>query len=139
MQISETPQSPAQATENIRIELAIKKALIHAINQRCQCDFQWDAIDHGKFSCQTKMRNVIYRSKINGTSDIRTANEFLAYIEDWITSEGTFLFDDVFRLRVSTSCPLHIQSVHQPECLEESSVSSSRFSMGKCFEQCVQD
>ena len=127
-----------QVSEARRIEFAIKEALTQAINKRCNCGFQKSAIDDGEFSCQTMIGHVVYRSKINGTSDFRTANELLAYIEDWITSEGTFLLDDVFRLRVSTSCPLRIQSVHQPECLGDTSESSSRFSMGKCFEQCAE-
>ena len=126
-----------QVSEARRIEFAIKEALMQAINKHCNCGFQKSAIDDGEFSCQTMIGHVVYRSKINGTSDIRTANEFLAYIEDWITSEGTFLLD-VFRLRVSTSCPLRIQSVHQPECLGDTSESSSRFSMGKCFKECAE-
>ena len=127
-----------QVSEARKIWKAIKEALKKAINKRCNCGFQMNAIDDGEFSCQTMIGHVVYRSKINGTSDFRTANELLEYIEDWITSEGTFLLDDVFRLRVSTSCPLRIQSVHQPECLGDTSESSCRSSMGNCFKECVQ-
>ena len=91
-----------------------REALMQAINKRCNCGIQKSAIDDGEFSCQTMIGHVVYRSKINGTSDIQTASEFLAYIEDWVTSEGTFLLDDVFRLRVSTSCPLRIATVSPP-------------------------
>ena len=126
-----------QVSEAKKIEFAIKEALTQAINKRCNCGFQMSAIDDGEFSCQTMIGHAVYRSKINSTSDIHTAKKLLAHIEDWITSEGTFLLD-VFRLRVSTSCPLRIQSVHQPECLGDTAESNSGSFMGKCFEQCVQ-
>jgi len=95
---------------------AVRTALTAAIRERCNCDFQSTSIDSGEFSCQTTTTHVVYRSLINGTSELHTAPELLNFIDDWLRNEGTF---HIFRfcLRVVPDCPLHIQSFLQPECM----------------------
>ena len=68
-----------------------------------------------RFSCQTTTTEVIYRAIINGTSELRTAAELVSYIENWLKSEGTLLYNK-FRLRLSQSCSLHVESFSELEC-----------------------
>ena len=95
---------------------AVRTALTAAIRERCNCDFQSTSIDSGEFSCQTTTTHVVYRSLINGTTELHTAPELLTFIDDWLENEGTFRILS-FRLRVVPDCPLQIQSFHQPECM----------------------
>ena len=104
------------------MENAVKGALTAAIRERCSCDFQSTFIENGEFSCQTTTTHIVYRTMINGTSDLRTAPQLLNIIEDWIKNEGTFLLDR-FRVRVVPNCFLQIQSFHQPECMNVASMS----------------
>ncbi len=79
-----------------------------AINDRCNCGFQIEHIFDGFFSCHTMKQNVIYSSKINGTSDKHTATELLDFIQDWVMTEGTFTVD-LLQRKVSTTCsPLYV-------------------------------
>ena len=102
---------------------AVRTALTAAIRERCNCDFQSTSIDSGEFSCQTTTTHVVYRSLINGTSEMHmhTAPELLSFIDDWLKNEGTFRIFR-FRLRVVPDCPLQIQSFHQPECMNGENV-----------------
>ncbi len=105
------------------MERFVKAALTSGIRDQCNCTFSVDAISDGEFSCQTTVTEVVYRSKINGTSDTFTAPELMAFVEDWIANEGTFTVD-VFRLRIDAACPLRVQSFHQPECSANATASS---------------
>ena len=82
---------------------------------RCGCDFHSSAIYSGEFSCQTTNTEVIYRAIINGTSDLRTAAELISYIDNWLRSEGTLLYNK-FRLRLAQSCSLRFESFSELEC-----------------------
>ena len=113
----------------------IKNALTAAIQERCNCEISYNAIGTGEFSCQTTINEVVYRSKIRGTSNTFTATELLAFVEDWIATEGTFVVFDTLRLRTSTECPLHIQSFHEPECATNATMPST--SAGSCFHNCL--
>jgi len=95
---------------------AVRTALTAAIRERCNCDFQSSSIDSGEFSCQTTSTHIVYRSLINGTTELHTAPELLNFINNWLKNEGTFRILR-FRLRVFPDCPLQIQSFHQPECM----------------------
>ena len=88
---------------------AVRTALTAAIRERCNCDFQSSSIDSVEFSCQTTTTHVVYRSLINGTTELHTAPELLTFIDDWLENEGTFRILS-FRLRVVPDCPLQIQS-----------------------------
>jgi len=99
----------------------VRTALTAAIRERCNCDFRSTSIDSGEFSCQTTSTHVVYRSLINGTSEIHTAPELLNFIDDWLKNEGTFRILR-FRLRVVPDCPLQIQSFHQIECMSGESI-----------------
>jgi len=96
-------------------DCAVRTALTAAIRERCNCNFQSTSIDSGEFSCQTTTTHV-YRSLINGTSEMHTAPKLLDFINNWLKNEGTFRILH-FRLRVVPDCPLQIQSFHQPECM----------------------
>ncbi len=113
----------------------IKNGLAAAIRERCNCGFSSSSIDTGEFSCQTTITEVVYRSRIIGTSNTFTASELLAFVEDWIATEGTFTVNDILRLRTSTECPLRIQSFHDPECATNATMPS--VSAGGCFEKCL--
>jgi hypothetical protein len=99
------------------LEESVKKNLEQAVRQRCSCDFQSSSIYSGEFSCQTTTTDVIYRAIINGTSDLRTATELLGHIENWRHNQGTLLYHK-FRLRLSQSCPLQIESFDEVECMK---------------------
>ena len=117
-----------QVDKALHMEQAVKAALTSGIRSRSNCNFSVDAIDDGEFSCQTSIMEVVYRNKINGTSDTFTALELLGFIENWIMNEGTFKVD-MFRLRTNTSCPIHVQSFHHPECSVNASIpAGDRFS-----------
>ena len=119
------------------IDNAVREALAAAIREQCSCDFQPTSIEKGGFSCQTTTTHVVYRSMINGTSDVHTASELLGFTEDWMKNEGTFRIGN-FRLRVVPDCPLQIQSFHQLECLNgESTSKNSTNVIGQCLDQCV--
>ncbi len=108
-----------QKTTLAETSFAIKKALQNAINDRCDCGFQIEAISDGEFSCETMIEHALYRSSVNGTSDKHTATELLAFIQDWIMNEGVFRVNQI-RLWVSKTCsPLCIEQFNQPECSDE--------------------
>ena len=73
------------------------------------------AIYSGEFSCQTTTTEVIYRAIINGSSESRTATELVNFMENWLQSEGTLLYNK-FRLRLAQNCSLRIESFSEPEC-----------------------
>ena len=119
------------------IDSEVREALAAAVRERCSCDFQATSIEKGEFSCQTITTHVVYRSLINGTSDVHTASELLDFTEDWIKNEGTLHVGN-FRLRLVPDCPLQIRSFHQPECMNGESTSKQNSTMiGQCFDQCV--
>ncbi len=89
--------------------------------------------------------HAVYRSTINGTSDKHTASELLEFIQDWKTTEGTFLLD-LLRLSVDKCSPLRIQSFHQRECSGESTTPTRgsggneprQSYIGGCFDKCLE-
>ena len=60
------------------------------------------------------------RARLTGSSDTLTPPELLALIQDWVTSDGTFLYTyhGRIRLRLDPHCPLEITSFSQPECID---------------------
>ena len=69
----------------------------------------------GEFSCHSTTTEVIYRAIINGSSESRTATELVNFIENWLQSEGTLLYNK-FRLRLAQNCTLRIESFSDLEC-----------------------
>ncbi len=128
----------------MKTNLAIRAALTDAINDRCNCGFQIEHIFDGFFSCHTMKEKAIYRSKINGTSDKHHAIELLAFIQDWVMTEGTFIVD-LLQRKVSTTCsPLRLQSLHQPECSDDSNKparggGTTGSYIGGCFDKCLEN
>ncbi len=105
-----------QETTLAKTSFAIKKALQNAINDRCDCGFQIEAIANGEFSCKTKIEHALYRSSVNGTSNKHTATELLAFIQDWIMNDGVFQVNQIRRWVSKTCSPLRIEHFNQPEC-----------------------
>jgi hypothetical protein len=100
------------------LESNLKTTLTNAINERCQCDFEEELIDLGEISCQfTIGRSAVYRARL--TSKVYTAEQLLAMVQDWASSDGTFLFNyhGRIRQRVNPLCqPLAIDCFTEPEC-----------------------
>ena len=97
------------------LEQYIKSNIEQAIKRRCNCDFESSAIYPGEFSCQTTTTEVVYRAKLNGSSELITAAQLVSYIDEWKTSEGTLLYNK-FRLRLAQACPLRVESFNEREC-----------------------
>ncbi len=108
-----------QETTLAETSSAVKKALQNAINDRCDCEFQFEAIYDGEFSCKTMVEHALYRGSVNGTSDRHTATELLAFIQDWIMNEGFFRVNQIRRWVSQTCSPLRIEHFNQPECSDE--------------------
>ena len=113
-----------QVSKAVDLENSIKKDIEQALRKRCDCDFGSTAIYSGEFSCQTTATEVVYRAIINGSSELRTATELVVYIEDWLQSEGTLLYNK-FRLRLAQNCTLHIKSFSELECEDDGAVDKS--------------
>ena len=64
---------------------------------------------HFSYLCQ-------YRAQITGT--VYTSSQLLALINDWVMSDGTFLYTYHGRIRLilDPNCPLEIPSFSQVEC-----------------------
>ena len=97
------------------LERYIKSNIEQAIQGRCDCEFESSAIYSGEFSCQTTTTEVVYRAKLNGSSELITAAELVSYIEEWKTSESSLLYNK-FRLRLAQACPLRVESFYELEC-----------------------
>ena len=120
-----TPLFPfLQVSKAVDLENSIKKDIEQALRKRCDCDFGSSAIYSGEFSCQTTTTEVIYRAIINGSSELRTALELVVYIEDWLQSEGTLLYNK-FRLQLAQNCTLRIKSFSERECEGDEGVDKS--------------
>jgi hypothetical protein len=100
------------------LESNLKTTLTNAINERCHCDFEEKSIDLGEISYHyTIGRSAVYRARLTAT--VYTAEQLLAMVQDWASSDGTFLFNyhGRIRLRVNPLCqPLAIDSFTEPEC-----------------------
>ena len=103
--------------------MTIKNEIENAVIERCNCAFSSSAIYSGEFSCQESCSTcsgpalgtyVIYRARINGTSDLLTAPQLMQHIDDWRTDDGTLLYN-FFRLRLSNDCDFKISSFKEKE------------------------
>lgn len=79
---------------------------------------------------------------IHGTSDTLLASQAISIIDQWKNEGGTFLVD-LLRMRLREYCPLHIESLSESECEDDSKSNdemedtiTSSF-IGKCFDKCV--
>ena len=99
------------------LESSIKRDVEKAVRDRCDCDFSSStAIYSGEFSCRFSMGNsVMYRAKINGTSDVLNVWEILEYIQDWRVFDESLLYNKI-RLSVDTKIKLTIESLTEKEC-----------------------
>ena len=125
------------------IDYGLRMALTDAINKRCKCGYQMEAIDSGDFSCETTTNHATYRSTIHGTSDKHTATELLAFIQDWVMTEGTFTAQMV-RMRARITCTsIFLKSFHDYECsddaLSDPDPETGMSHMSKCFGSCLQN
>lgn len=60
---------------------------------------------------------LLLRARITGTT--YTSAQLLAYLQDWVTGDGTFLTTysgTGVRLRLDRYCPIKIGSFSEPEC-----------------------
>ncbi len=102
-----------------QIREGIGSVLTNAITSRCNCPFDPWGVYYGEFSCRNTKEQAIYWSKINGRSSTSTATELLAFLQDWIDTDGKFTMNGL-RMEVSKTCsPLRLRSFHQPECADE--------------------
>jgi hypothetical protein len=99
----------------VDLETSIARDIEQALQQRCSCNFSSLAIYSGEFSCQTTTTEVVYRAIINGSSESRTATELVDFMENWLESDGTLLYNK-FRLRLTQNCSLRIESFSEEEC-----------------------
>ena len=104
-----------QVSKAVDLEDSIRKDIEQALRKRCSCNFISSAIYSGEFSCQTTTTEVIYRAIINGSSESRIATELVNFIENWLQSEGTLLYNKL-RLRLAQNCSLRIESFSELEC-----------------------
>ena len=104
-----------QVSKAVGLEDSIKKDIEKALRNRCNCDFSSSAIYSGEFSCQTTTTEVVYRAIINGSSESRKATELINFMENWLQSEGTLLYNKI-RLRLAQNCSLRIESFSEEEC-----------------------
>ena len=104
-----------QVEKSLDLEFSVKSEIETAVRKRCDCDFSSTAIYSGEFSCQFSMGNsVLYRAKINGTSDLLNVWEILGYIQDWRVFDESFLYNKI-RLTVEAKTRLTIESLTEKE------------------------
>ena len=119
-----------QVSKAVGLEDSIRKDIEQALRKRCNCDFSSSAIYSGEFSCQTTTTEVIYRAIISGSSESRTATELVNFIENWLQSEGTLLYNK-FRLWLAQNCSLCIESFSEMECEGDQDTAGSRADEGR--------
>ena len=74
---------------------------------------------HGLFSFVFCNCALLIQCRARLTATVYTAEQLLAMVQDWASSDGTFLFNyhGRIRLRVNPLCqPLAIDSFTEPEC-----------------------
>ena len=110
------------------MERSIKRDVEKGIRERCKCDFSSTAINSGEFSClytSGKSDNcelatyVTYRAILNGSSDLLSANQLMAHLQDWHEAKRSLLYN-VFRLKLAnaTECSIKIDSFDEEECMQ---------------------
>ena len=104
-----------QVSKAVDLEDSINKDIEQALRKRCNCDFSSSDIYSGEFSCRTTSTEVIYRAIINSSSESHTATELVNFMENWLLSDGTLLYNK-FRLQLAQNCSLCIKSFSEAEC-----------------------
>ena len=120
-----------QVSKAVDLEDSIRKDIEQALRKHCSCDFSSLAIYSGEFSCQTTTTEVIYRAIINGSSELRTATELVNFMENWLRSDGTLLYNK-FRLRLAQNCSLRIESFSEQECEGDGDAGADKSRADKC-------
>ena len=130
------------------LEHNIKHALTSVMESQCDGGFQSSQIDDGEFSCrnltdgdvmfrQVKMLliacwiTLLLRAHLAGNCDTCSIPELLEMIEDWILSDGTFLFNyhGNIRLGLDKECPLEVASFSAPECKNNGALTNRRIEL----------
>jgi hypothetical protein len=101
-----------------KLEKTIKDTIEEVVREKCCCDFEKTAIYEGEFSCHKSTKTVVYRARINGTTDIINITDLIEHIEEWKSYKGGSLLHGKFRLKLATEkkCPLEVGSFDELEC-----------------------
>ena len=92
----------------------IEKALIEAVESRCECHFPKAHLFEATFSCTSSPNLATYRNTLIGTHNFN-ATQLIGFIQDWVTS-GPRINVKGLAVRLDKSCPVVIASLNDPEC-----------------------
>lgn len=105
----------------------MRNAVITAINDSCQCDFQEVYITNERLHCDLSFPTLAtYRAKITSFKSL-SSNQLVTIIEQWIQSNPSVRSGPAI-VTFDTNCPVSITSTNDPFCsnpLNPSTQSSS--------------
>ena len=104
-----------QSDKNMELyKYHIEKALIEAIESRCECHFPKDNLLKALFICASSPNVTTYRNTLIGTHNFN-ATQLIGFIQDWVSS-GPQINIKGYAVWLDSSCPVAISSLKEPEC-----------------------
>ena len=101
------------------IKALIRRAVIGAITDSCDCVYTQDLLDNEQLLCdQSRPMLAVYRAEIASTNI--SSHDVVAIIEQW-ASEGATYTEEVFIVTFDPTCPVRITSTNDPVCETSSS------------------
>ena len=91
-------------------------AVISAINDNCQCDFQEVYITNEHIYCDgLSPTQAIYRAEITRFKTF-SSNQLVTIIEQWVQREPSLKNGSAIVTFNTTSCPVRVASMNEPIC-----------------------
>ena len=84
------------------------------VAQRCRCSFNSNQIDNAELRCQISKNSVIFRAAVNGHNNMN-GSQIVEHIENWRTTQGSFVDNEGYRLNLDKDCPVAIKSLRDEE------------------------
>ena len=102
------------------IKALIRRAVIGAITDSCDCVYTQDLFDNEQLLCdQSRPLLAVYRAEIASTNMI-SSHDVVAIIEQWASESATYT-EEVFIVTFDSTCPVRITSTNDPVCEMSSS------------------
>lgn len=105
-----------QTTTNTTIISFIRNAIVSAINNSCQCNFQEVYITNEHTYCDMlSPTQAIYRAEITRFKTF-SPNQLVSIIEQWVQSKPSLRSGSAIVTFNTTNCPVRVTSMNEPIC-----------------------